>query len=83
MQKPSVIYKYNQGVNFLEKNTQVGIITKHIDIRHNFLRDMVEDKDIDIQYIRSEEKLADIMTKNTPEAYFAIQMKRITEGELW
>ena len=26
--------------------------TKHIDVRHYFLRDMVEDKDIDIKYIR-------------------------------
>ena len=39
--------------------------------------------DIDIQYIWSEENLADIMTKNTLEKYFARNMRRITEGELW
>ena len=42
VKKPSVIYEDNQGAIFLAKNRQVGICTKHIDIRHNFLRDMVE-----------------------------------------
>ena len=54
VQKPFVIYEDNQGAIFLSKNRQVGIHKKHIDIRHHFLRDMDEEKDIDIQYIRSE-----------------------------
>ena len=41
VQKPSVIYKDNQGAIFLMKNKQVGIHTKKIDICHNFLRVMV------------------------------------------
>ena len=80
MEKPSIIYKDNQGAIFLAKNTQVGIRTKHIDIRHHFLRDMVEEKDIDIQYIRSEDNPADIVTKNISEADFTRHMRRITEG---
>ena len=40
---------------------------------------MVEDKDIDIKYIWSKEKPADIMTKNTSEADFLKRMKNITE----
>ena len=83
VEKPSVIYEDNQGAIFLAKNRHVDIITKHTDICHHFLRDMVEEKDIDIQYIRSEEKPADIMTKNTSEADFARHMRRITEDELW
>ena len=80
VKKPSVIYEDNQGVIFLVKNRQVGICTKHIDICHHFLRYMVEVKDIDIQYIWSEENPADIMTKNTSEADFARHMRWITEG---
>ena len=38
VQKSSVIYKDNQGEIFLVNNRQVGMHTKHIDIRHNFLR---------------------------------------------
>ena len=83
VQKPSVIYKDNQGAILPSKNRQIGIRTNHIDINHHFLRNIVEDKDIDIQYIRNKENSAEIMTKNTPEEDFARHMKRITEGELW
>ena len=43
----------------------------------------MEDKDIDIRYIRSEYNPTDIMTNNASEVYFTRHMKRITEGELW
>ena len=54
--------------------------TKDIDICHNFLKDIVEDKDIDIKYIWSEEKPEYVMTKNTSEASFVKYTRRITEG---
>ena len=82
VQKSSVIYEHNQGAIFLAKHRQVGICKKPIDIHHHFLRDMVEDKDIDIQYIRSEYNSADMVTKNTSEANFVRHMKIISEGEL-
>ena len=41
LQKPSVIYEDNQGAIFLAKNRQVGTCTKHIDICHHFLQNMV------------------------------------------
>ena len=69
VQKPSVINEDNQSVIVLSKNRQVGILTKHIDIHHHFLRDMVEDKDIDIQYIWSEDNPADIMAKKTSDFF--------------
>ena len=60
---PSIIYEDNQGAIFLAKNRQVGICTKRIDICHRFLQDMVEEKDIDIQYIQSEDNPVAIMTE--------------------
>ena len=83
VQKPSVIYDDNQGAFLLANNMQVGMNTKHIDIGHTFLRDMVEDKDIDIHYIWSEDNLAEITTKNTSKSDCMNHMKRMTEGELW
>ena len=82
MLKPSVTYEDNQCAIFLVKNRQVGIRTKHIDNCHHFLWDMVEENDIDIQYIQSEDNPADIMTKNISEANLARHMKWIPEGEL-
>ena len=83
VQKPSIIYEDNQGLIFLYNKRQVGIHKRHIDIRHHFLQDMVEEKDIYIQYIQSEDNPVDIMTKNTSEADFARHMKMITRRKLW
>ena len=74
VQNTSVIYENNQGAIFLSKN---------IDICHYFLRNIVEDKDIDIWYICREDNPANIMTKNNLEADFERHMKRITDGEQW
>ena len=41
--------------------------TKHIDIRHHFLRDHVAKCDIVISHIRIEDQLADIFTKALDE----------------
>ena len=43
----------------------------------------MDENDIDIQYIRSEENPYDIMTKNTSEEDFGRHTRRITGGELW
>ena len=82
MQNPSVVYEDNQEAIFLANNRKVCMRTKHIDIRHHFLRDMVDDKDIDIKYIRIEENPADIMMKNCSEADYVKHMKRIKDGEI-
>uniref|UniRef100_I1R8U9 Reverse transcriptase Ty1/copia-type domain-containing protein n=1 Tax=Oryza glaberrima TaxID=4538 RepID=I1R8U9_ORYGL len=44
--------------------------TKHIDIRHHFLRDHSTRGDIDIQHGRTDKQLADIFTKPLDEARF-------------
>ena len=61
--KTSVIYKDNQGAIFLVNNRQVRSSTKHIDAIHPFLQDIMKDKDIDIQYIFSEDNPEKIMAK--------------------
>jgi hypothetical protein len=44
--------------------------TKHIDIRHHFLRDHVIKEDIVISHVRTNEQLADIFTKPLDERRF-------------
>jgi hypothetical protein len=44
--------------------------TKHIDIHHHFLRDLVAKNDISLEGVRSEDQLADIFTKPLDEATF-------------
>ena len=37
--------------------------TKHIDIRHHFIKEYVENHDICLEYVKTEDQLADIFTK--------------------
>ena len=80
VQNTSVIHEDDKCAIFLAMNRQVGICTKCIGVRHRFLRDMVENKDINIQYIWGEYNPADIITENTSEVDFAMYMERIAEG---
>jgi hypothetical protein len=63
--KPAIIYEDNLGAIFLVQNQQVSARTKHIDIRHHYMREMQAKKDLDVRFKRSGENSADIMTKNT------------------
>jgi hypothetical protein len=44
--------------------------TKHIDIRHHFLRDHETEEDIKISHVSTENQLADIFTKPLDETRF-------------
>ena len=63
----------------LENTRQVGICTKHIDIFHHFLWDIVEDKDIDIKYIWIENNPEYIRKNYTQEADLVRHMRIITD----
>ena len=39
---------------------------KHIHIRHHFLKDNVENKNIIVKHVNTHEQIADIMTKPLP-----------------
>ena len=53
----------NQSAITLSKNTGHHNRTKHIDTRYHFICECVEDKRIEIVFIRTEDQLADIFTK--------------------
>ena len=47
----------------ISKNLVQHSRTKHIDIRHHFIRDLVESKIVSLEYIDTKKQLADIFTK--------------------
>ena len=53
----------NTSVINLLKNLIQHSRTKHIEIRHHFLRDHVQNEDILLEFIPTEDQLADIFTK--------------------
>lgn len=38
--------------------------SKHIDIRHHFVREAIKTKSLDVEYISAEEQVADFLTKS-------------------
>jgi hypothetical protein len=47
----------------ISKNPIQHSRTKHIDIRHHFIRELVEDKIVILEHVTTGEQLADIFTK--------------------
>jgi hypothetical protein len=60
----------NESAIFLVDNPVEHSRTKHIDIRHHFLRDHQQKGDIDIYHISTENQLAYIFTKPLDEKRF-------------
>lgn len=53
----------NSSAIQISKNSVQHSKTKHIDIRHHFIRELVEEKTISIAYIKIKHQLAKILTK--------------------
>lgn len=61
--RPIVIYCDNRGAIELTKNNLHHARTKHIDVRHHFVRDTVESGRVKIEQVPTEKMVADIFTK--------------------
>uniref|UniRef100_A0A1Y1N3K4 Reverse transcriptase Ty1/copia-type domain-containing protein n=2 Tax=Photinus pyralis TaxID=7054 RepID=A0A1Y1N3K4_PHOPY len=57
------LYVDNQSAIKLVKNPIFHKRTKHIDVRYHFIKEKFQNGDIKIEYVRSEDQLADILTK--------------------
>ena len=56
-----------QGALAMAKNPVLNKRSKHIDIRHHFIRDLVKKEKIIIQYIPTDANIADLLTKAVPK----------------
>ncbi|KXJ72319.1 hypothetical protein RP20_CCG018362 [Aedes albopictus] len=68
----------NQSTIAVAKNGGYYPRTKHIDIRHCFIREAVQRGDVDVVYISTEKQLADCLTK--PLAKPKIELQRAAMG---
>ena len=73
---PTVIHEDNQGAIAMAKNPVGHARTKHIDIRHHFVREGVQNGAIVLKYIATDEMIADMLTKPLPKHRFE---KLVTE----
>ena len=62
-EETTVVYEDNQGAIKLANSNGVNQRTKHIDEKYHYVKDMVEKKEIKLEYLSTSEMLADCLTK--------------------
>jgi hypothetical protein len=72
----------NQGAIALSKDNKFHARTKHIDIHYHYIREAIENKNILMQYIPTDDNIADIFTKALPKLKFNKFIKLLGLGSL-
>jgi hypothetical protein len=65
VQLPIVVTVDNMGAIYMSKSHSTTGKMKHLDIRHNFIRQCVDEGFLKIIFVKSEDNLSDGYTKNT------------------
>ena len=76
------MYEDNEGAIQTAKHPISNSNSKHIDVRHHFLRELVERKEIEIIHVSTEYQHADFLTKALPEKEFAFH-RGIVMNLMW
>ena len=66
---PGTIKGDNRGALALTKNTRDHGKVKHIDIRHHYIRELLQSGAITVEQVSSTDNLADLFTKPLPRDY--------------
>jgi hypothetical protein len=75
--RPTMIHCDNQSCIKLSENPVFHDRSKHIEIRYHFIRDWVQRGAVQLEYISTDEQIADILTKSLPRGkhvYFRDKM---------
>ena len=61
----------SQSAIMLAKNPVFHVKTKHTDVKYHFIRDMLEDKLLELVKVHTDDNPADLLTKSLPPERFA------------
>ena len=70
VQTPPIIYEDNQSTIKICENDVMHDRMKHVDIRYHFVRDDVQQKKIKMEWVATQDQLADIFTKSLGSVAF-------------
>ncbi|KAE8705324.1 hypothetical protein F3Y22_tig00110429pilonHSYRG00698 [Hibiscus syriacus] len=75
-EEPTKVCVDNNSAIALEKNLVFHDRSKHIDIRYHYIREFVARNDVEVEYVKSQDQVADIFTKPLTSEYF-IRLKNL------
>ena len=73
---PTKIFCDNKSILALAKNPIFHCQSKHIDVRFHFLRELVNEKVVEIVFCKTEDQVADIFTKALKKETF-LKLRRL------
>jgi hypothetical protein len=83
--KPRLIaWQYNDNIEglFLTNNKQVGMSTKHIDIRALFSRELQEKNLLNVLYEKTDQLTPDMLSKNLSQQTFQKHQQHLQLGSM-
>ena len=70
IKEPVVMFFDNTSAINISKNPVMHSKMKHTAIKYHFVRELVQDKEIRLEYVHTKEQIADIFTKSLPKDAF-------------
>ena len=70
IKEPVVMFCDNTSAINISKNPVMHSKTKHIAIKYHFVKELVHDKEIRLEYVHTKEQIVDIFTKPLPKDAF-------------
>ena len=64
------LFEDNQGAIQMAENPITNSASKHIRVRYHFIREIVAEKEIEIEHVGTEDQHADFLTEALPRAIF-------------
>ena len=62
-----IIYCDNTSAINISRNPVMNTKTKHIAIKYHYLRELVQEKEVKLEYVNTKEQIIDIFTKILPK----------------
>ena len=75
--RDATLFEDNQSAIFLSEGQGEHQRSKHVDIKYKYVQQNVQEKVVKLEYIRSQNNLADILTKALVAAVFSFLVAQL------